>query len=556
MIKIRTLLLALGCVVISHIAYAGIYWLPSYVGENNGLGYGKRTNDSDPITPSSCSTYGYVNSCGSHMTGTRTLVAQGLYCYKDCKCDTSYYKYNSTNCPSPLTLAGEFCNNGTMATECVCGSSYNLTSEPYCVLYDKCQDTSTHYRVRTDSTGKVICKSGCTYDSDTNTCYEPSTCEASGYSSSPKDSNLYNCTKVVVDKARICYACTCNSSYDQINCPANCTCSQCENLFKVTGAATNYVVSADGKSCVASSCPAGYTAGVTKCSNSWEDISFSGMSGTQQCGKCVCRDANSACTSTAYPLTSQPQNASFDSCQAGCGDYTTRYKLKTCNSGYTLSADGKSCEKILCSNGGYKDSQPFGYKCDTISYNGLTCYTNCQEEVTDVCTANSASATMPTTNNSPETGLMDSCDNVKNISGTRWSYSFYGGQCYKTVTYGSQTCYKIYDVGGIVIHAGTHSDESIMGNPNSISVDTFQVKNLNYDYIDFIIYDSSDMPPFTFHSNNNMAGSCDYFSGIARSAIVIDDGNEHDLGNLRNGNTKYLEQENGPGIYVVQVEVP
>lgn len=49
MIKIRTLLLALGCVVISHIAYAGIYWLPSYVGENNGLGYGKRTNDSDPI---------------------------------------------------------------------------------------------------------------------------------------------------------------------------------------------------------------------------------------------------------------------------------------------------------------------------------------------------------------------------------------------------------------------------------------------------------------------------------------------------------------------------
>ena len=440
MIKIRTLLLAMGCVVISHIAYAGIYWLPSYVGENNGLGYSKRTNDSDPITPSSCSTYGYVNSCGTHMTGTKVLVYQGLYCYKDCKCDTGYYKYNSTNCSSPLTLAGEFCNNGTMATQCVCDSSYNLTTEPYCTLFDKCQDSSTHYRARTDSTGKVLCKSGCTYDADTNSCYEPATCEASGYASSLKDSNVYTCFKTIVDKVGVCYQCTCNSDYNLIKCPSNCTCSQCENLFKVTGADTNYVVSSDGKSCVASECPAGYTAGVTKCSNSWEDISFSGMSGSQQCGKCVCRDANNACTDAAYPLTSKPQNASFDSCQPGCGNYTVKYKLKSCNSGYTLSADGKSCEKILCSNGGYKDSIPSGYECDSITYKGLTCYTNCQEMVTITCETGGYSSTY-------DDGLL--CEKLKKSPITYIN----GGYCYEPTTYQSLSCYDKIPYVGIVFDA-------------------------------------------------------------------------------------------------------
>ena len=73
-----------------------------------------------------------------------------------------------------------------------------------------------------------------------------------------------------------------------------------------------------------------------------------------------------------------PSNAS---CSSYYSDCSSKCSAWTCNSGYKQS--GSSCVIAAnCSNGGYVSSVPENNICDTVTYQGLTCYTNCRVTVT------------------------------------------------------------------------------------------------------------------------------------------------------------------------------
>lgn len=162
-------------------------------------------------------------------------------------------------------------------------------------------------------------------------------------------------------------------------CPPGGSCTPCPNNStkkRLDSCDTAKGWTKSGNTCVAAKCPAGYDATITTCSSSSTkpNLETSGYSGGKVCGRCVCANVNSSCTSVNYPFTSVPQNATATlSCTTGCGsDKITRYQI-SCNAGYALM-DGKCTG---CADGGYKDSVPSGNICTKVAYNGMTCYDNC-----------------------------------------------------------------------------------------------------------------------------------------------------------------------------------
>lgn len=114
-------------------AHAGIYWLPDYVSQNGGYGYGGRTNDNAPSGDSgkTCSKYGYEDCIApkSIRPGAKPVqVIQGLSCYKnsDCICPAGTFPYTSSNCSGDREPAGERCGN--QYQNCKCKSQFKFSA--------------------------------------------------------------------------------------------------------------------------------------------------------------------------------------------------------------------------------------------------------------------------------------------------------------------------------------------------------------------------------------------------------------------------------------------
>lgn len=123
---------------------------------------------------------------------------------------------------------------------------------------------------------------------------------------------------------------TCDTTAFPISggCPGNGTCSACSDSsgihYKLTACNSGYSMSADGLSCL--------------------------------------QDQVQTCDTTAYPITGGcPDNGVCEECADLAG---THYKLNSCNDGYTMAADGKSCAQIQL--------EP----CDTAVYTMTSCPDN------------------------------------------------------------------------------------------------------------------------------------------------------------------------------------
>ena len=271
-------------------------------------------------------------------------------------------------------------------------------------------------------------------------CYENITC-AAGYQCTQYESKCnLGCTKCeqkpecvnVPECTKGCYTnLTCQSGYKCSKYNKCNGCEKCEKAPEETPDSSNSRYCKDFNSAknYCNACNDGYTAvnGVCRLNapEHCADYSFA----SEKCSACeagyklesdkrTCTVDNgdsgdsgssTACTAANYPLTAKPANATSESCTDGS---TTRYKITSCNQGYNLSADGKSCiessESETCDLQLYPlISEPENAatdKCEdksgthyrilsctngtTLSTDKLSCVTNCDRTVYNLTECN------------------------------------------------------------------------------------------------------------------------------------------------------------------------
>ncbi len=328
---------------------AGVYFITG----NNGQTFDNEAKDNDFTDPTGdyCQRLGFpVSSCASGLFDkpcpyndkffNRCCEATYIYSSSDCKsprklssetcggkhrcyCDTAQYPFASCNDPQ---IKGNACTDdgGTRYATCVCP---NPVSTPYgCETYYAAPCGSVCKKAYADNCHNrtsVSTPYGCqTYFSDCS-----SKCEKA-YSDNCRNRNAvsapYGCQQVYGD------------------CQSKCEVAYADNCRNRTAVQTPY------------GCQTYFSDCSSKCQKAYADN---------------CRNR------TAVSI---PSNAS---CSSYYSDCSSKCSAWTCNSGYKQS--GSSCVIAAnCSNGGYVSSVPENNICDTVTYQGLTCYTNCRVTVT------------------------------------------------------------------------------------------------------------------------------------------------------------------------------
>ena len=207
--------------------------------------------------------------------------------------------------------------------------------------------------------------------------------------------------------------CTANActDYPLTACPTGASsCSTCKSgtttKYKVNGCKSGYTAS--GSTCVVASCPSGYSTSTTSCSSGYY-LSTSGYSGSKPCRKCV---ANSC---SGYSLSSCPTGGSCSYCLSGT---TIKYKLNSCNSGYTKS--GNTCVAATCSGYSLSSCPSGASSCSTCQSGSSTKYkvNGCKSGYTlsgSTCVA--ATCSGYTLSRCPSNGKCSSCK-----SGSSYKY--------------------------------------------------------------------------------------------------------------------------------------
>jgi len=302
---------------------AKVTWLPDYLGNNKGYG-DKRVNAPDN---GDCEIFGFIDNCPEHQIGKGVKhPLDGLTCYEQCVCDTSYYKYTTSNCTAPKKLGGDNCvwASSKYYTQCSCPAEYNLS---VCPTGAACEQCNGKYK-----------QTGCDSGYNLSSSLGNADCTPCTYNGTTKYKCI--CKEGYSLSGNICVA-EC-SGYSLTVCPEGGSCTPCPEdnaKQRLDSCDTSKGWKKSEDSCEAVSCPAGYTAGVTSCTSgsTKPDYSSNGWSGGKQCGVCKCNNIDSNCTAANYPVTSIPSNAAqTGSCTTGCGtEKVTRYKFK-CNDGYIL----------------------------------------------------------------------------------------------------------------------------------------------------------------------------------------------------------------------------
>ena len=266
-----------------------------------------------------CRDNGYTLSSCSSPKVLNTQCPNGLSLYKSCVCPSTYkYTCNGT---------GYSLGKGTACdgkyTECVCSVQYNWNGS-------SCAYCGDAYKYTCSGTG---------YSGGSGTAcgsrYTSCTC-ASGYhwSGSACVAHSYSCPSGSYESSSSCSYGTSGTVSKKCSCGATSgtcyTCKSCSPLANETGCSY----------------------GTKSCSN--------GCGGTRTCCK-TCAD-----------------NGGSSSCSG---------QTSACGSGYTQKSSCKDCsgttrytctKNVSCADGGYSASAPSGIrKCETVSYQGLTCYKNC-----------------------------------------------------------------------------------------------------------------------------------------------------------------------------------
>jgi len=328
-----------------------------------------------------------------------------LTCYEKCTCDASYYKYNRSNCASPKVLGGESCSlvyviendsglNTLTKTAAAPTTSANTgtpslrsTASVSASLDTRIQASLEDERNRVNNLDSNTYYSSCTCPAEYNLSVCPTGANCIQCDSKYK---FVDCKEGYTASGNTCVKTENCSAYPLTVCPTGGICSKCPDnnaKLKLDSCDTSKGWKLSGNTCAAVTCPAGYTAGVTSCSDTTTSYSSNGYSGGRICGKCTtvvksCKDYNSNYMET---------NECKSSCQAVYPlgfDATTHAPKKICliecDSRYYTVVDASTtyakCVAASCESGGYLSSIPSGKGCATISYAGRTCYKDCSKK--------------------------------------------------------------------------------------------------------------------------------------------------------------------------------
>lgn len=290
-----------------------------FIAGSNRQSFDTPNNDFSDPSGENCKRLGFnVSSCPSGLFNKACPYNDKIY---DRCCDTSY-KYSAANCPAPRILSSDTCGG---KHSCLCSAS----SYPY-----------------TSCSSPQIKGASCSDDNGTR--YASCSCPASA--SAP-----YGCQQY--------YASPCGSV---------CQTAYADNCRNRNAAQTPYGCVTYWSDC-SSKCQTAYS---DNCRNR------NGVSAPYGCRQSY-GDCQSKCE-IAYSdnchnraAVSVPANAS---CSAHYSDCSAKCSAWNCNSGYKQSGSG-CVIAAKCSDGGYLTSQG-NNTCTRVSYQGLTCYSNCKDTIT------------------------------------------------------------------------------------------------------------------------------------------------------------------------------
>ena len=416
--------------------------------EDNPCGEGCFNNLACPAGQvcSSSNTCGGCESCAVKSECTSVANKCNAGCYTNLVCQAGYECAAKNECGGCESCTKKsICATNKCASGCYtdigCGENKACTAHNTCGGCTRCDyinHPNANHCVDFDTKNNIClrCRSGYTavdgicqpdkpshcvkYDYTTKIC---SMCDA-GYSLS---SDQKSCIR---DTDANCTA----ANFPLTSIPTNANISSCYDgsttRYKIVSCKPNYTLAADGKSCVQNSsggdtgtCNAANYPLTTKPNDTSANYTFC-IDGTTtrykitscKTGYTLSSDKKSCeavpagtCTAANYPLTTKPANATSESCVDGS---TTRYKITSCNQGYNLSADGKSCiessESETCDLQLYPlISEPENAvtdKCEdksgthyrilscsngtTLSTDKLSCVTNCDRTVYNLTECN------------------------------------------------------------------------------------------------------------------------------------------------------------------------
>ncbi len=283
---------------------AGIYWLPDYLKDNIDSNHRTDTapDNSGDRQDLTCSVYGGCLGTPANTTCTENFFVDGKNCYKSCSCKSGYIRVNSSDicrgCYNP-------CDGLADKAPCTYGCQKNYTA-----CQSKCETCyPDNCRNRTAvSEGSYGCK---TFFADcptkcqtayTDNCHirtavsTPYGCEKYFSDCSSKCEKAYpdNCRNYASKPSVSSCANGCAQGKTYSDCPSKCSVgckASCETCWHL---------SSDHLSCIADSCPSGYTAGLTNCNAQtypagWT-YSSGGCSGNNTCGKCTAKSCTSGFT--------------------------------------------------------------------------------------------------------------------------------------------------------------------------------------------------------------------------------------------------------------------
>ena len=372
--------------------------------EDNPCGEGCFNNLTCPAGQvcSSSNTCGGCESCAVKSECTSVANKCNAGCYTNLVCQAGYECAAKNECGGCESCTKKsICATNKCASGCYtdigCGENKACTAHNTCGGCTRCDyinHPNANHCVDFDTKNNIClrCRSGYTavdgvcrsdkpshcvkYDYTTKIC---SMCDA-GYSLSSDQKSCIRDTDANCSSA----------SFPLTTPPTNANISSCYDgtttRYKITSCKIGYDLSADGKSCVPNSsggstdtCNATNYPLTTKPDDTSANYTFC-IDGTTtrykitscKTGYTLSSDKKSCnaipagtCTAANYPLTTKPANATSESCVDGS---TTRYKITSCDQGYNLSSDKKSCTKDNSGGGGESGGGSEGDSCDLQQY--------------------------------------------------------------------------------------------------------------------------------------------------------------------------------------------
>lgn len=307
-----------------HKKVAGVYWLPDYVENNNGFGYGDLVNEEDTpgITTQKCSDFGKVSCTPPKVgvgSGSKPIPGSNLTCFSSCTCSAK------SNCDNTFTLTQPPANASSSSCQTIDAST--------------CATSASKYKINSCNDGYILASSVC----NIRPCPANFTAGLT-QAQCPNITDIYSTDGK--SGSQICGKCTsgCSDNYKYDTCPTGAICGEpCGGKYAVTSCKDGYDVSTISSTpCTPSKCVSPYIAGVETCSNPSDTYSSKGKSGEKVCGYCSC--VTKDCSS--HTLKKIPANAQYSVCETGCGYPYTKYKIESCNPGYIQV--GNTCQENSC----------------------------------------------------------------------------------------------------------------------------------------------------------------------------------------------------------------